>query len=71
MTTILTVDAATVPKGTPWPGAFIMTPDPAAPLGVVLKHIPDQAHLGALRAAGVKDATSKLPYADYLLLGGK
>lgn len=68
--TILTVEAATVPKGTPWPGAFLFLEDPSAPLGVTLRHIPDVAHLGALRAAGVKDGPP-LSYANYLLLSGK
>jgi GH25 family lysozyme M1 (1,4-beta-N-acetylmuramidase) len=72
MMTILTVDAATVPKGTPWPGVFNLVPDATAPLGVTLRHIADPAHESALRAAGVKDAPAPLPYPDYLLLlGGK
>jgi N-acetylmuramoyl-L-alanine amidase-like protein len=69
--TIVTVEAASVPRGTPWPGRFNMVPDAAAPLGMTLRHIPDDAHLAALRAAGVMDAAKPLSYANYLLLSGK
>src|ERR1017187_1003755 len=68
---IVTVDRATVPKGTAWPGQFLRLEDLTAPLGVVLRHILDPPHLAALRAAGVADAKAELPYADWLLLGGK
>ena len=68
---IVTVDQATVPKGTAWPGVFVRVEDPSAPLGVVLLHVLDPPREAALRAAGVKDAPAALPYADWLLLGGK
>jgi Glycosyl hydrolases family 25 len=68
---IVTVDPATVPKGTAWPGSFSRVDNPAAPLGMEFLHIPDPARLAALRAAGVTDAKDLLPYADWLLLSGK
>jgi hypothetical protein len=68
---IVTVDQATVPKGTAWPGVFNRVEDASAPLGVKLVYIQDPAHLAALRAVCVPDAPKLLPYADWLLLGGK
>jgi Glycosyl hydrolases family 25 len=60
---ILNVDTRTVPKGTPWPGIFLVS----GPGQVT--HLPDMATVAAWQALGVPEKVR--PYADWLLLGGK
>jgi Domain of unknown function (DUF1906) len=60
---ILNVDTRTVPKGTPWPGIFLVS----GPGQVT--HLPDMATVAAWQALGVPEKVR--PYSDWLLLGGK
>jgi len=62
---IVTVDRAGVPPGKPWPGVFLHYGPK------LLYHIPDQAELELYRRLGYPEHAKPLPYADYLLLGGK
>jgi hypothetical protein len=59
---LLTIDKATVPKGTPWPGIFLVSGPNA------MEHLPDMATVAAWQALGVPEKVR--PYADWLLLGG-
>jgi hypothetical protein len=64
---ILLVSTADVPKGTAWPGDFLLFGDGA--LHHITGSVGTVSNLGNYRAAGLPEVT--ITYAEYLALGGK